>query len=65
MIDADQVHDDKIVDNVESMQKQADTAVAILREQLAKLHAIALGAVASAGKPSRVDWLWYRVEIRV
>jgi len=49
MLEADQVHDDTIVKNVETMQKQADEAVKVLRELLAKLHAIALSAVASAG----------------
>ena len=49
MIEADAVHDDKIVSNVEQMQRKADEAVEILREKLARLHVIALTAVASAG----------------
>ena len=49
MIEADAVHDDKIVSNVEQMQRKADEAVEILREKLARLHVIALSAVASAG----------------
>ena len=51
MLEADQAHDDKIVSNVRDMQRGADEAVRILREQLAKLHAIALSAVAGAGSP--------------
>ena len=52
MIEADQVHDDTIVSNVEKLQRDADQAVKKLRELLAKLHAIALTAVqaASSGK---------------
>ena len=49
MIEAEQVHDDKVVSNVTNMQAKADEAVTSLREQLAKLHAIALNAVAGAG----------------
>ena len=49
MLEADAVHDDKICSNVETMQRRADEAVEILREKLARLHAIALTAVASAG----------------
>ena len=49
MIEAEQVHDEKIVSNVTHMQAKADEAVTSLRERLAKLHAIALSAVASAG----------------
>ena len=49
MTDEEQVHDDKIVSNVTHMQAKADEAVTSLREQLAKLHAIALNAVAGAG----------------
>jgi hypothetical protein len=49
MLEADAVHDDKICSNVETMQRRADDAVEILREKLARLHAIALTAVASAG----------------
>ena len=48
MLEADQVHDDTVVRNVEAMQKQADFAVNVLKEHLAKLHVIALSAVASA-----------------
>ena len=49
MLEADAVHDDKIVSNVEQMQRKADEVVEILREKLARLHGIALTAVASAG----------------
>ena len=49
MIEAEQAHDEKIVTNVTHMQAKADEAVTNLREQLAKLHAIALTAVAGAG----------------
>lgn len=48
MLEADQVHDDTIVSNVELMQQRADNAVKILRENLKKLHAIALTAVMGA-----------------
>jgi hypothetical protein len=49
MLEADAEHDEKICSNVEIMQRRADDAVEILREKLARLHAIALTAVASAG----------------
>ena len=49
MLEADAEHDETICSNVETMQRRADTAVEILREKLARLHASALTAVASAG----------------
>jgi len=49
MTEAEQVHEEKIVSNVRHMQAKADEAVTNLRERLAKLHAIALSAVAGAG----------------
>ena len=49
MLEADAEHDETICSNVKTMQRRADTAVEILREKLARLHAIALTAVASAG----------------
>ena len=49
MTEAEQVHDENIVSNVTHMQAKADEAVTSLRERLAKLHAIALSAVAGAG----------------
>ena len=49
MIEAEQVHEETIVSNVTHMQAKADEAVTNLRERLAKLHAIALSAVAGAG----------------
>ena len=52
MLEADQVHDEKIVGNVQIMQQQADTAVKILQENLAKLHAISLTSVVGAGRSS-------------
>ena len=48
MMEADKAHDDTLVSNVELMQQRADDAVKILRENLKKLHAIALTAVMGA-----------------
>ena len=61
MIEADQVHDDTIVNNVEKLQRDADQAVKNLRELLAKLHAIALTAVqaASSGTQELMICQWH------
>mmetsp|Transcript_95732 Transcript_95732/g.139837 ORF Transcript_95732/g.139837 Transcript_95732/m.139837 type:complete len:567 (+) Transcript_95732:81-1781(+) len=48
MLEADQVHDEKIVQNVEAMQTTADKIVRSLREHLAQLHAISMTAIAGA-----------------
>jgi hypothetical protein len=50
MLEADAEHDQKICTNVEQMQRRADTAVTILRENLARLHAFARTAVTMEGE---------------
>ena len=50
MMEAEQVRVETIVSNVEAMQREADQSVRILREELGKLHATALTAVANEGR---------------
>ena len=52
MMEADQLHDEKIVSNVRIMQQQADKAVKMLQENLTKLHAISLTSIVGAGQSS-------------
>ena len=49
MQEAEVRYDEKLVNNIHTMQSSADQAVRTLRERLSKLHSISLSAVSGAG----------------